>query len=62
MTAVAKETAPHGGSDEKVAPWRVALPFAITLAVALVPTPEGLPQHAWYFFAFFSGVVAALVV
>jgi di/tricarboxylate transporter len=27
-----------------------------------MPHPDGLPQHAWYFFAIFTGVVFALVV
>ena len=41
--------------------WRVAIPFAIAVALALLPPPAGLPQHAWYYFALFSGVIAALV-
>ncbi|HIJ61201.1 MAG TPA: DASS family sodium-coupled anion symporter [Rhodospirillaceae bacterium] len=42
--------------------WRVLLPFAVTFALAAMPAPQGLAQHAWYFFSLFSGVVAALVV
>ena len=38
------------------------LPIAVTLVLALVPAPEGLPQHAWYFFAIFAGVIVGLMV
>jgi L-tartrate/succinate antiporter len=42
--------------------WRVAIPLAVIVIIALLPPPAKLPQHAWYFFAIFSGVVAALVL
>src|ERR1039458_8732700 len=42
--------------------WRVATPLAVIAILALLPPPSGLAQHAWYFFAIFSGVVAALVL
>jgi L-tartrate/succinate antiporter len=41
--------------------WRVLIPVLITLVIAASPPPPGLAQHAWYYFAIFSGVVAALV-
>src|ERR1039457_1601707 len=37
-------------------------PFAIIIIVALIPAPGGLPQHAWYFFSIFAGVIAGLVL
>ena len=37
-------------------------PIAVALIVALVQAPEGLPQHAWYFFAIFTGVIAGLML
>jgi L-tartrate/succinate antiporter len=37
-------------------------PIAIPLAIAAVPAPTGLAQHAWYFFAIFMGVVAGLIL
>lgn len=37
-------------------------PVLLSILVALVPHPEGLTQHAWYFFAIFSGVVLGLVL
>ncbi len=41
--------------------WRTAVPLAIALVLALIPPPPGLAQHAWYYFALFAGVVAALM-
>ena len=29
--------------------WRVAIPVLLTLALATLPPPHGLPQHAWYY-------------
>jgi L-tartrate/succinate antiporter len=37
-------------------------PLAVAIIVALVPHPDGLPQHAWYFFAIFTGVVLGLIL
>ncbi|WP_270937244.1 DASS family sodium-coupled anion symporter [Falsiroseomonas oryzae] len=37
-------------------------PVALAVLLALLPAPEGLPQHAWYFTAIFAGVVLALVL
>ena len=42
-------------------PWRAILPVAVTLILALLPAPAGLAQHAWYYFAIFAGVIAALL-
>ena len=41
--------------------WRAVVPIAIAVALALLPPPPGLAQHAWYYFALFAGVIAALV-
>ncbi len=46
---------------KSVAWWQIALPLAVAAGLALTPPPAGLAQHAWYYFAIFSGVVAALV-
>ena len=40
--------------------WRVMIPIGITLILAALPPPPGLAQHAWYYFAMFAGVIAAL--
>ena len=37
-------------------------PLIVAIIVALMPHPDGLAQHAWYFFAIFSGVVLGLIL
>jgi L-tartrate/succinate antiporter len=34
----------------------------VAAAIAMVPAPAGLAQHAWYFFAIFAGVIVGLVL
>jgi L-tartrate/succinate antiporter len=41
--------------------WRAIVPLAVALLIAIIPAPEGLPQHAWYYFAIFAGVIVALM-
>jgi L-tartrate/succinate antiporter len=41
--------------------WKAIAPVAVAIIVALIPAPEGLPQHAWYFFAIFVGVIVGLM-
>ena len=41
---------------------RALAPLAVIVVIALLPAPPGLPQHAWYFAAIFSGVVIALIL
>jgi len=43
-------------------PWRAIVPIAVAAVLALLPAPGGLPQHAWYFFAIFAGVIAGLML
>ncbi|MCK6428884.1 MAG: anion permease [Burkholderiaceae bacterium] len=38
------------------------LPVLVTVVIALLPHPEGLAPHAWYFFAIFVGVIVALML
>ena len=38
------------------------LPLLVGAAIALSPVPEGLPQHAWYYFAIFAAVITGLIV
>ena len=61
MAETAKPVAPEQEVPHGVEWWRIALPFAVTIIIALLPAPQGLAQHAWYYFAIFSGVIAALV-
>ena len=42
-------------------PWPACLPPAVAIAIALIPPPEGLAPHAWYFFALFMGVIVGLM-
>lgn len=35
---------------------------AVTVILALFPPPAGLPQHAWYFFSIFAGVIAGMIL
>jgi len=42
-------------------PWKAIAPGAVAAVLALVPAPAGLPQHAWYFFAIFAGVIVGLM-
>jgi L-tartrate/succinate antiporter len=37
-------------------------PLVVAIVLALIPAPAGCPQHAWYFFAIFAGVIVGLVV
>src|SRR5438552_17521108 len=45
----------------RIAAWRAVVPLAIVALIALLPAPQGLEPHAWYFFAIFAGVIAGLV-
>ena len=40
--------------------WKHFALVAAAIIFALRPVPEGLPQHAWYFFAIFAGVIVSL--
>lgn len=54
--------APEKGSIQFKRWWRTLAPLAVVAVIALSPAPAGLAPHAWYYFAIFSGVIAALVV
>ncbi|MDR5898190.1 anion permease [Halomonas vilamensis] len=40
---------------------KLLAPLIVAIIVALLPVPDGLPPHAWYFFAIFLGVVIGLI-
>ncbi|MGE5338361.1 MAG: anion permease [Gemmatimonadota bacterium] len=42
--------------------WKALAPVLVAVAIALTPAPEGLAQHAWYFFAIFAGVIVGLML
>ncbi len=41
--------------------WKALVPILIAGAIAVMPPPEGLAPHAWYFFAIFVGVIVGLM-
>ena len=41
--------------------WRAIAPIAVAVLLAIIPAPEGLPQHAWFYFAIFAAVIVALM-
>ncbi|HJS73497.1 MAG TPA: anion permease, partial [Vicinamibacteria bacterium] len=43
-------------------PGRALIPVAFAAGMALIPSPDGLAQHAWYYFAIFCGVILGLIL
>src|SRR4029453_18052070 len=41
--------------------WKHFAPVVVAIVIALIPAPAGLPQHAWYYFAIFVGVIVGLM-
>ncbi|WP_427309158.1 anion permease [Cupriavidus sp. H39] len=42
--------------------WKPLAPLLAVIAIALIPAPEGLAQHTWYYFAIFVGVIVGLML
>ncbi|MBI5509305.1 MAG: anion permease [Deltaproteobacteria bacterium] len=42
--------------------WRKIVPVLVPTVLAIIPAPTGLPQHAWWYFAIFVGVIVGLVL
>ena len=42
--------------------WKHFAPVVVGIVIALMPAPEGLPQHAWYYFAIFAAVIVGLML
>lgn len=42
--------------------WKFVTPVVVIIVIALIPAPAGLPQHAWYYFALFAGVIVGLML
>jgi L-tartrate/succinate antiporter len=42
--------------------WKHFVPVSVSVVLALIPPPEGLAPHAWYYFAIFAGVIAGLII
>ena len=66
MSTLAHDSGPSAAQSSHLPhhsfPWRALAPVAVTVVLALCPAPDGLPQHAWYYFAIFAGVIVALMV
>jgi L-tartrate/succinate antiporter len=73
--AIEANTTPHavssGAPAKAAAPtvakspsqmWKAVAPVAVAVVLAFLPVPTGLPQHAWYFFSIFVGVIVGLVL
>jgi L-tartrate/succinate antiporter len=41
--------------------WKHFAPVIVTIALAVMPAPAGLPPYAWYYFAIFVGVIVGLM-
>jgi L-tartrate/succinate antiporter len=59
VPATSKPAASKGGHPF---PWKALAPVAVAVVLAILPPPEGLAQHAWYFFAIFAGVIVGLML
>jgi len=42
--------------------WKPLAPVLAAIVLALIPAPDGLAQHAWYYFAIFVGVIVGLML
>ncbi|MGO9380456.1 MAG: DASS family sodium-coupled anion symporter [Dissulfurispiraceae bacterium] len=42
--------------------WKSIIPLIIGAGICLIPVPHGLQPNAWYYFALFSAVIAALIL
>src|SRR5271157_3281865 len=47
---------------EKKQYWKFIVPLLIGAGICLIPVPHGLQPNAWYYFAVFSAVIAALIL
>ncbi len=41
--------------------WQSFVPVVVAVVIALIPPPDGVAQHAWYYFAVFAGIIAGLM-
>ncbi|MCX7840588.1 MAG: anion permease [Anaerolineae bacterium] len=42
--------------------WRVVVPLLVWLVLVLIPVPEGLQQHSWWYFATFAAVIVGVIL
>jgi L-tartrate/succinate antiporter len=49
-------------ASSRIRKWEAIAPVAVTLVLALLPTPPGLSHFAWLYFSVFAGVIVGLVL
>lgn len=42
--------------------WRVVVPLLVWLVLVLIPVPEGLQPHSWWYFAMFAAVIVGVIM
>lgn len=42
--------------------WRVVVPLLVWLVLVVIPVPEGLQQHSWWYFATFAAVIVGVIL
>lgn len=42
--------------------WRVVVPLLVWLVLVLIPVPQGLQQHSWWYFAMFAAVIVGVIM
>src|SRR5471030_360970 len=58
-TVTQQATKASGGKKNRLI--LMFLPILVAVLLLLVPVPDGLPPHAWHFFAIFVGVIVGLI-
>jgi len=59
--AVATTVTP-ASPESRIRIWEAIAPVAVTVVLALLPTPPGLPHFAWLYFSIFAGVIVGLIL
>jgi L-tartrate/succinate antiporter len=62
MNSTDKHRETEGAAADSRMVWKALAPIVVAVVIALLPAPDGLAQHAWYFFAIFAGVIVGLVL
>ena len=42
--------------------WKVVIPPAVGIGIAVIPVPQGLEPNAWHYFAVFTAIIAGLIL
>ena len=49
-------------AESRFRAWKAIAPIAVTVILALLPSPAGLAHFAWLYFAIFAGVIVGLIL